>query len=72
VEECIPLVAGSMNGEQRLVAIANLIDIAMADGVLVGVEQELLEAYVEAFEVGEAEIEQIVNVISIKNNKSIF
>lgn len=72
LEECIQLAAGSMNSEQRLVAIANLIDIAMADGMLAGAEQKLLEAYVEAFEVGEAEIEQIVNVISIKNNKSIF
>jgi len=72
LEECIPLAAGSMNSEQRLVAITNLIDIAMADGVLAGAEQQLLEAYVEAFEVGEEVIEQIVDVISIKNNKSIF
>jgi uncharacterized tellurite resistance protein B-like protein len=72
VEECIPLAAGSMNSEQRLVTIANLIDIAMADGVLAGAEQQLLEAYVGAFEVSEAEIEKIVNVISVKNNKSIF
>lgn len=72
LEECIPLAAGSMNSEQRLVAIANLIDIAMADGMLAGAEQQLLEVYVEAFEVDEEVIEQIVNVISIKNNKSIF
>jgi len=72
LEECIALAAGSMNSEQRIVAIANLIDIAMADGTLAGAEQQLLEAYVEAFEVGEEIIEQIVDVISIKNNKSIF
>jgi tellurite resistance protein len=72
LEECIALAAGSMNSEQRIVAIANLIDIAMADGTLAGAEQRLLEAYVEAFEVGEEIIEQIVDVISIKNNKSIF
>lgn len=72
VDECISLVASAMNKEQHLVAIANLIDIAMADGLLVGAEKKLLEAYVEAFEVSAAEIELIVNVISIKNNKSIF
>ncbi len=72
MEECISLASSSMNNEQRLAAIANLIDIAMADGVLVGAEQKLLEAYVEAFEVSEAEIETIVNVVSIKNNRSIF
>lgn len=61
-----------MNSEQQLVAIANLIDIAMADGILAGDEQTLLEAYVEAFDVPTSEIETIVNVISIKNNKSSF
>jgi len=72
VEECIPLVASSMNSEQRLTTVANLIDIAMADGVLVGAEKQLLENYVNAFKVSPEEIEKIVNVISIKNNKSIF
>lgn len=72
VEECITLAAASMNGEQQLIAIANLIDIAMADGVLAGDEQRLLEAYVEAFDVSESDIERIVNVIAIKNNKSSF
>lgn len=72
VEECIPLAAGAMNSEQRLVAIANLIDIAMADGILAGAEKGLLEAYVRAFSVNEADVEKIVNVIAIKNNKSAF
>lgn len=72
LEECISLAASSMNSEQRLGAIANLIDIAMADGVLVGAEKKLLEAYVKAFDISDSDIEQIVNVISMKNNKSIF
>lgn len=72
VEECISLAAESMNQEQQLVAIANLIDIAMADGVLAGDELRLLEAYAKVFDVGQKEIERIVDVISIKNNKSIF
>ncbi len=72
VEECIPLAANSMNSEQRLSAMANLIDIAMADGVLADAERQLLEAYVRAFEISKEEIERIVNIVSIKNNKSIF
>jgi len=72
VEECIPLAANSMNSEQRLSAMANLIDIAMADGVLADAERQLLEAYVQAFEISQEEIERIVNIVSIKNNKSIF
>jgi len=71
-EECVGLAAGSMSSEQRLVAMANLIDIAMADGVLAGAEKKLLESYVKAFEVGDGEVEKIINVVSIKNNKSIF
>lgn len=72
IDECILIVANSMNTQQQLVAMANLIDIAMADGILDGDEKALLEAYVGAFNVNESEIESIVNVISIKNNKSIF
>lgn len=72
VEECISLAAASMDSEQQLTAIANLIDIAMADGVLAGNEQRLLEAYVDAFDVSESDIEQIVQVIAIKNDKSKF
>lgn len=72
IDECISLAAESMNSEQQLVTIANLIDIAMADGVLAGDEQRLLEAYVDAFDVSESEIEKIVHVVAIKNNKSCF
>lgn len=72
LDECIALAAGSMNAEQRLIAIANLIDIAMADGVLAGGEMELLEVYVNAFGVDESRVSQIVDVIAVKNNKSAF
>lgn len=71
-EECIPIAANAMNAEQRLTAIANLIDIAMADGILAGAEKGLLEAYVEAFGTEHADIERIVSVIAVKNNRSIF
>lgn len=72
IEECITLAANSMDNQQRLVAIINLIDIAMADGILAGAEEDLLEAYVTAFGIDEPSIEQIVQVISVKNDKSIF
>lgn len=72
LQECISLASSSMNPDQRLIAIANLIDIAMADGVLAGAEKDLLEAYVSSFDVDIAQIENIVNVISIKNNKDAF
>lgn len=72
LEKCISLAAEAMNGEQQRSAIANLIDIAMADGILAGEERQLLESYVAAFEVDGAEIETIVAVIAVKNNQAIF
>jgi len=55
-----------MDNNQWLVAIANLVDIAMADGMLVGKEKELLEVYLEAFDVNETDVKKTVEVISIK------
>ncbi|NOS74073.1 MAG: hypothetical protein HOP36_05950 [Methyloglobulus sp.] len=72
LETCIELAAKAMDSDQQLVAIANLIDIAMADGILVGAEQQLLEIYLKTFKVDAREVEKIVDVIATKNNKSIF
>jgi uncharacterized tellurite resistance protein B-like protein len=72
VQECIALATAAMNSEQRLVAMANLVDIAMADGGLAGAEKGLLEAYVAAFGVSGADVQKIVDVVSLKNNKAIF
>ncbi len=70
--ECIILASESMNDKQRMVAIANLIDIAMADGFLAGAEKDLLEAYVKAFDLQDSDVRGIVDVISVKNNKVVF
>lgn len=72
VDECIAVSAAAMDSEQQLVAIANLIDIAMADGTLADEEKLLLEKFLKVFDVDESEVRQIVHVISIKNNKSLF
>lgn len=71
-DDCISLATKAMNPEQRLVAMANLVDIAMADGYLHGSEKELLEAYVDAFSIESSIVETIVEVIAIKNNKDLF
>lgn len=72
IEECIALSAKAMNQEQMLVAMANLIDIAMADGSLHGKEKRLLESYIDAFGLDSSSVEKIVEVIAIKNNKAAF
>lgn len=69
---CVALVAETLSLEQQEATMANLIDIAMADGVLAGQEQTLLDEYVEAFDVSIKVIESMVDVVSIKNNKGLF
>lgn len=72
IEECIQLVAEALTVGQQAATIVNLIDIAMADGILAGEEKQLLEAYQKSFSVPESEIVKYVDVVSIKNDKSIF
>lgn len=72
LENCIPMVANALNMKQQRVTIANLVDIAMADGFLHEAENTLLRAYASAFSVSDAEIERIVDVITLKNDKSSF
>lgn len=71
-DECIDIVTRSLNSEQKLSTMANLIDIAMADGSLAGKEKDLLEAYMDAFQLDPNDVEKIVDVISIKNGRSAF
>ncbi|WP_189398014.1 TerB family tellurite resistance protein [Arenicella chitinivorans] len=72
LEDCIPLVAASLDEKQQRIAMANMFDIAMADGYLDEAENLLLRAYANTFEVSEADIEKIVDVITIKNDRSKF
>ena len=72
VDECITLVAATLDARQQRVAIANMVDIAMADGHLEESENVLLSAYTAAFDVSDKDVERIVDVITIKNDKSCF
>jgi uncharacterized tellurite resistance protein B-like protein len=72
VNDCIPMVAEALDEKQQRVAMANMVDIALADGFLDEAENVLLSAYAKAFSVSDAEIEKIVDVITIKNDKSLF
>lgn len=72
IDECIPLIAETLDAEQQRVVMANMVDIAMADGGLDETENFLLRAYSQAFDVSDADIENIVDVITIKNDKSRF
>ena len=72
VNECVDLTSPHLNEEQRRFTIANLIDIAMADGGLAGAEEFLLERYIESFELDEAFIKGVVYVVSVKNDQEPF
>lgn len=68
-EECIDIVNNSLNTDEKQTVMANLVDIAMADGVLDRNEEKLLMQYVDKFNLPHSLIEDIVNVIAIKNKQ---
>ena len=72
VDECIELIADLLDAREQRVVLANIVDVAMADGHLDESENVLLRAYVAAFDVSDQDIERIVDVITIKNDKSGF
>ena len=72
IDECVALVAKTLDAKQQRVVMANMIDIALADGFLAEDENTLLRAYAQEFDVSDADIESIMDVITIKNDKSRF
>jgi len=72
IDECIELVAAALDDKQKAAAIVNLLDIAMADGVLAGAEERLLEAYASLFGLPEETLKKIIDVIALKNDFSVF
>jgi uncharacterized tellurite resistance protein B-like protein len=72
IRECIPLIATCLNEKQKIATICILLDIAMADGILVGNEEKLMQEYITAFGIKDDIINDIVDVISLKNDPTIF
>ncbi len=70
--DCVAMVAPSLDAAQRRFTLANLVDIAMADGFLEGQEKALLEMYLAAFEIDGAFVEAVGDVIGTKNDRSPF
>jgi uncharacterized tellurite resistance protein B-like protein len=68
----IELVANCLDEKQKLTALAILFDLAMADGVLAGNEQKILQLYVDKFGIAEEMLRPIIDTIAIKNNIGIF
>lgn len=70
--DCVELVVSRLSAEQRQFTLANLVDIAMADGFLEGAEKVLLEKYLEAFGTDPVFVDAVCEVIGTKNNRSLF
>jgi len=70
--DCIPHVTQALNEPQRLATLANLLDIAMADGVMEPAEEQILARYLETFNIPEAKVKPIIDFIAIKNDISVF
>ncbi|MCG7854591.1 MAG: TerB family tellurite resistance protein, partial [Methanoregulaceae archaeon] len=72
IPETVEKVAGVLNEKQRLTTMAILLDLAMADGILAGNEQKLLQMFMEQFGIPEQTLQPIIDVIALKNDFSVF
>ena len=72
VDDIIGIVTKGLNEKQRIAAIANLLDLAMADGMLAGAEEKILTAYVNSFQIADEIVKTIIDVIATKNDYSIY
>lgn len=72
IQETMDLVAKCLNEKQRMAAMAILLDIAMADGILAGNEQKILQQYMEKFGISETAIKPLIDTIALKNDFSVF
>ena len=70
--EVMDAVAGVLNEKQRLTTMAILLDLAMADGILAGNEQKILQVYMEKFGISETALKPVIDTIALKNDFSVF
>lgn len=72
IPEIIDLITAALNEKQRFTAMAIFLDLAMADGILAGNEQKLLQMYMDKFGIREADLKPIIDAIALKNDFSVF
>jgi len=70
--DCVEVVAKFVEEKQKACVLANLVDLAMADGVLAGAEEKLLTSYIASFKMPEDSVKNIIDTIAVKNNFSVF
>jgi uncharacterized tellurite resistance protein B-like protein len=70
--DIIAMVAATLNEKQRMTTMAVLLDLAMADGILAGNEQKILQMYMENFGIAETSLKPVIDAIALKNDFSVF
>jgi uncharacterized tellurite resistance protein B-like protein len=70
--DIMAMVAAALNEKQRMTTMAVLLDLAMADGILAGNEQKILQMYMEKFGISEAALKPVIDAIALKNDFSVF
>ena len=68
--DAIDAVCAALASDHVMPFLANLIDLAMADGHLAGAEKDLLEVFCQKLEPDEQFLEDAVTIIGIKNTLS--
>jgi uncharacterized tellurite resistance protein B-like protein len=61
-----------LSDDQKMTILANLIDLLLADGSAEEEEQDLFFSFVEAFGISEEDIQPYIDILSVKNDFSIF
>lgn len=71
-EQCVAMAAKALDAKQRRLVMANILDLAMSDGILAGAEKNLLLAYAKAFELGDEDLKPMIEMVALKNDFSVM
>lgn len=61
-----------LNHDQKLCILLNMINAALADGMLAPEEHDLFKRFLQAFNIAEDEIKSYLKSLYIKNNLTLF
>jgi uncharacterized tellurite resistance protein B-like protein len=70
--ECVDIVNKAVNEKQKICLLANLVDLAMADGHLAGAEEKLLNSYISTFQIPDDVVKKTIDMVEVKNDFSVF
>lgn len=72
VDSFVAEAADILDDKQKMVVLANILDLLFSDGNADESEQELFRKFMDAFGKTEEDVSEIFDVIILKNDKSIF